>query len=126
MKTGKLNLTVLNIKSPIVLMVTLSRITQTMIVSEWKKRVFDKLYRIEVIEKMLLKAVFVLHILMLVRAGNETSFYEDINNNIETEIQDELMSDKPNKEDEASDDSLDFNDPVDTGRRKGKHESTLI
>ena len=36
------------------------------------------------------------------------------------------MSDKPNKEDEASDDSLDFNDPVDTGRRKGKHESTLI
>ena len=107
-------------------MVTLSRLTQTMIVSEWKKRVFDKLYRIEVIEKMLLKAVFVLHILMLVRAGNETSFYEDINNNIETEIQDELMSDKPNKEDEAFDDSLDFNDPVDTGRRKGKHESTLI
>ena len=65
---------------------------------------------------------------MLVRAGNETSFYEDINNNIETEIQEELMSDKQNKEDdlEASDDSLDFHDPVDTGRRKGKHQSTLI
>ena len=70
---------------------------------------------------MLFQAVLISSLILLGRAGNESSFYEDINNNIGTEIQNELMSDKPNKEDysEDSDDSLDFNDPVDTGRRKG-------
>ena len=77
---------------------------------------------------MLFQAVLISSLILLGRAGNESSFYEDINNNIGTEIQNELMSDKPNKVDysEASDDSLDFNDPVDTGRRKGKIECLTV
>jgi len=73
-----------------------------------------------VIEKMEIKIVLIICFIMPMRAENETSFYDHMNNDIETEIQDELMSDKPKKGDdlEASDDSFDFNDPVDTGRRK--------
>ena len=84
----------------------------------------DKLFRTEVIEKMEIKIVLIICFLMPMRAENETSFYEDMNNDIETDIQDELMSDKPKKGDdlEVSVDSFDFNDPVDTGRRKGKRK----